>query len=71
MTNPKSVYPHETRLVGKTKEDQQRNAELLSGYDYDKYATALTGFTGQDLQRAPPAGSCAQQFRGSMQSGRG
>ena len=41
----------ETRPVGKTKEAQERNAELLSGYDYSKYATALTGYTGQDLQR--------------------
>ena len=41
----------ETRPVGKTKEAQERNAELLSGYDYSKYNTALTGYTGQDLQR--------------------
>ena len=51
MTNPKAAYPHETRPVGKTREDRQRNAELLGGYDYDKYGEALTGFTGQDLQR--------------------
>ncbi|MCK5734632.1 MAG: exo-alpha-sialidase [Candidatus Latescibacteria bacterium] len=51
MTNEKSAYAHETQPVGKTVEDQERNAELLSGYDYEKYATALTGFTGQDLQR--------------------
>ena len=38
-------------LVGKTGEAQRRNAILLSGYDYSRYATALTGFTGQDLQR--------------------
>ena len=47
----KSSYPHETQPVGKTSEDQQRNAALLSGYEYDKYASALTGYTGQDLQR--------------------
>jgi len=41
----------ETQPVGKNKEAQQRNAELLSGYDYSKYPTALTGYTGQDLQR--------------------
>ena len=49
MTNPKSAYPHETQPVGKTAEDQQRNADLLGGYDYEKYATALTGFTGQEF----------------------
>ena len=36
--------------VGKTKEAQERNAKLLSDYDYGKYWTALTGFTGQDRQ---------------------
>ncbi len=36
--------------VGKTKEAQELNAKLLSGYEYDKYITALTGFTGQDRQ---------------------
>lgn len=51
MTTSRSAYPHESRPVGKTREDQQRNAALLSGYDYEKYGEALTGFTGQDLQR--------------------
>ncbi len=41
----------ETRPVGKTKADQQRNALLLEGYDYEKYNTALTGYTVQDRQR--------------------
>ena len=41
----------ETLPVGKTKAAQERNAELLSGYDYSKYPTFLTGFTGQDRQR--------------------
>ncbi|MCK4785707.1 MAG: exo-alpha-sialidase, partial [Desulfobacteraceae bacterium] len=36
--------------VGKSKEAQERNAKLLSDYDYGKYWTALTGFTGQDRQ---------------------
>lgn len=36
---------------GRTPEDRQRNAALLAGYDYPKYPTALTGYTGQDLQR--------------------
>ncbi len=36
--------------VGKTKEAQERNAKLLSGYEYDKYITSLTGFAGQDRQ---------------------
>jgi hypothetical protein len=41
----------ETLPVGKSKIDQERNAELLSGYDYKKYPEALTGYTGQDRQR--------------------
>ena len=41
----------ETLPVGPTKADQQRNTELLSGYDYKKFPAALTGFTGQYLQR--------------------
>ena len=45
------AYPHESLPVGKTEEDRERNALLLSGYDYEKYGAALTGFTGQDLQR--------------------
>ncbi len=36
--------------VGKTKEAQERNAKLLSDYDYGKYVSALTGFAGQDRQ---------------------
>ena len=36
---------------GRTPEGRRRNAELLSGYDYQKYPTALTGYTGQDLER--------------------
>jgi photosystem II stability/assembly factor-like uncharacterized protein len=74
MANPKSAYAHETQLVGKTEEDQQRNANLLSGYDYEKYATALTGFTGQDLQRVgfirwEPAVRTRVGPRGNYQSG--
>ncbi len=37
--------------VGKTKEAQELNAKLLSGYEYEKYISALTGFAGQDRQR--------------------
>ena len=37
--------------TGKTPEDRARNANLLAGYDYALYPTALTGYTGQDLQR--------------------
>ena len=51
MTHATGSHPHETLPVGKTEEDQKRNAELLAGYDYEKYNQALTGFTGQDLQR--------------------
>ncbi len=36
--------------VGRTKEAQERNAKLLSDYDYGKYVSALTGFAGQDRQ---------------------
>ena len=45
------AYAHEPYPVGKTEEDQQRNADLLGGYDYSKYPEALTGYAGQDLQR--------------------
>lgn len=37
--------------MGDTEEDKERNAQLLSDYDYEKYGEALTGYTGQDLQR--------------------
>ena len=43
-------FDRETVPVGKTEADQQRNAELLSGYDYTKYPAGITGDTGQDLQ---------------------
>lgn len=46
-----SGWAQETRPVGKSKVEQERNAALLAGYDYGKYEAALTGFTGQDLQR--------------------
>ena len=46
-----SLAAQETMPIGKTAADQQRNAELLSGYDYKKYDESLTGYTGQDLQR--------------------
>ncbi|MFH0962613.1 MAG: sialidase family protein [Planctomycetota bacterium] len=36
---------------GKTPEDRRRNAALLADYDYPLYPTALTGYSGQDLQR--------------------
>ena len=51
MTKGNKPYPHETQPVGKSEADQRRNTALLGGYEYEKYATALTGFTGQDLQR--------------------
>ena len=41
----------ETLPVGPTPADQQRNADLLAGYDYSKYPSAITGYTGQDRQR--------------------
>ena len=36
--------------VGRSKEAQERNEKLLSDYDYGKYVSALTGFSGQDRQ---------------------
>ena len=45
------IFDHEALPVGKTPADQQRNAALLSEYEYDKYVMSLTGYTGQDLQR--------------------
>ncbi|MFN7992715.1 MAG: sialidase family protein [Bryobacteraceae bacterium] len=41
----------EVRPIGQTEADQKRNAELLSGYEYDKYTESLTGYAGQDRQR--------------------
>ena len=45
------IQAQETRPIGKTAEDQKRNAVLLDGYDYGKYLEAITGYTGQDRQR--------------------
>ena len=45
------AYAHEPYPVGNSEEDRKRNAALLGDYDYSKYVTALTGYTGQDLQR--------------------
>lgn len=45
------VHAQETRPIGKTAEDQQRNADLLNGYEYGKYVEGLTGYTGQDRQQ--------------------
>jgi len=46
-----SLHAQETAPIGKTPEDQRRNAALLGDYDYAKYSTSLTGYTGQDRQR--------------------
>ena len=46
-----AVTAQETQPVGNTKADQERNAELLKGYDYSKYPSAITGYTGQDRQQ--------------------
>ena len=52
LSTPHSqLLAQETRPVGKTKADQQRNALLLSGYDYSKYIVGITGYNGQDRQR--------------------
>ncbi len=45
------LLAQEPRPVGKTKEDQARNAILLGGYDYSKYGPAITGYAGQDRQQ--------------------
>ena len=34
-----------------TPEEAARNAPLLAGYDYDRYPSSITGFTGINLQR--------------------
>ena len=34
-----------------TTEEAARNAPLLAGYDYDRYPSSITGFTGINLQR--------------------
>ncbi|MEE3370425.1 MAG: sialidase family protein [Planctomycetota bacterium] len=46
-----STWAQETQPVGNTKTDQQRNTELLKGYDYSKYPSGITGYTGQDRQQ--------------------
>lgn len=45
------VSAQEFQPVGRTKADQQRNTELLKGYDYSKYPCGITGYTGQDRQQ--------------------
>lgn len=51
MSESKIKAEGEPFPVGKTTDAQERNAALLAGYDYSKYNTSITGFTGQDLQR--------------------
>ena len=51
MTDEATKAAGEPFPVGKDAEAQRRNAKLLSGYDYSKYPTSITGYTGQDLQR--------------------
>jgi hypothetical protein len=46
-----NALAQEARPVGKTAEDQKRNAVLLDGYEYGKYVSSLTGYVGQDRQR--------------------
>ncbi len=56
----------ETIPVGKTKEAQERNAELLRGYDYDECGDVLAGYIGQDRQRVTfvhSLGRCYQDSR--------
>ena len=50
------AHAHEPFPVGRTEEDRQRNAVLLGGYDYAKYPAAITGYSGQDLQRIASVG---------------
>lgn len=51
MKDPLPELNGEALPVGRTRDDQERNAKLLAGYDYGRYGEALTGYTGQDLQR--------------------
>ena len=37
--------------VGRTEQDRKRNASLLTGYEYDRYVVAITGYNGQDRQQ--------------------
>ena len=46
-----SMAPAQEPPVGASPIDRQRNARLLSGYDYSEYPVAITGYNGQDLQR--------------------
>ncbi|MAE59728.1 MAG: hypothetical protein CMJ49_00055 [Planctomycetaceae bacterium] len=43
--------PHDPAPGGPTDLDRQRNADLLTGYDYNKTPGGITGYAGQDLQR--------------------
>ena len=43
--------PGEPFPVGQDEAAQRCNAALLAGYDYSQYPSAITGYTGQDLQR--------------------
>jgi len=45
--SPEIAYRNQ-RYVGQTDAARQRNAALLGEYDYSKYVTALTGYTGLD-----------------------
>ncbi|NLG28016.1 MAG: exo-alpha-sialidase, partial [Chloroflexi bacterium] len=51
MPAPLPSFDRHAQPVGPTPEAQRRNAALLAEYAYDKYVSALTGYTGQDLQR--------------------
>ena len=69
-----SVCAQETLPVGKTEADQHRNAALLEGYDYSKYPSAITGYTGQDRQqivfeRRAPAIRTRVGSRGNYKAG--
>ncbi|MCH2125861.1 MAG: glycoside hydrolase [Pirellulaceae bacterium] len=64
----------ETLPVGRTPADQARNAALLEGYDYTKYPSGITGYTGQDRQqvvfeRRAPAMRVRVGERGNYKAG--
>ncbi len=46
-----SMAPGQEPPIGASPVDRERDARLLSGYDYTKYPVAITGYNGQDLQR--------------------
>ncbi len=49
--------------AGKTRSDQERNAALLSGYEYEWKIAGMAGYSGQDLQRIHSVASAGPAIR--------